>query len=153
MGRLWQLPPPPLPQRRTAPDLKRHLRVQLVSRSWSRTVLKVVKSCTRMTLFRLGELAVAFSSRSLTELPMPSTTIFVCLPPDVMPFNCLASFCNNRQSLYSTGISVPANTGSRRTCSAAATKQHGRPQAGARGCMCILWILTYKIVCNVVLLQ
>jgi len=77
-----------------------HVRVQLVSRSWSRTVIKVVKSCTRITLLRLGELAVAFSSRSLAELPMPSTTTFVCLPPDWTFFNSAASFCNTVYKLY-----------------------------------------------------
>jgi len=72
-----------------------HLPMQLVSRSWSRTVGKLVKSCTRMTLFLDGILAVAFSSVSLTESPIPSATIFVCVPPDMTLFSCVACLCHS----------------------------------------------------------
>jgi len=70
-----------------------NLPVQLASRSWSRTVIKLVKSCTRITFFRAGALAIALSSLSLTLLPIPSTTIFVCLPPEITAFSCDAWVC------------------------------------------------------------
>lgn len=70
-----------------------NLPVQLASRSWSRTVIKLVKSCTRMTFLRAGALAIALSSLSLTLLPIPSTTIFVCLPPEITAFTCDAWVC------------------------------------------------------------
>ena len=70
-----------------------------MSRSWSRTVIKLVKSCTLMTLLRVGALAVAFSSLSLTALPIPSTTIFVCVPPDTTFFSSVACSCNHDNSL------------------------------------------------------
>ena len=72
-------------------SVRYHSRVQLVSRSLSRTVIKPVKSCTRITLCRAGGLAVAFSSLTLTVIPMPSTTIFVGLPPEKTFFSDVAA--------------------------------------------------------------
>ena len=76
-----------------------HLPVQMVSLSWSRTVIKLVIFCTLMTLLRVGALAIAFSSLSLTAFPIPTTTIFVCVPPDTTFFSSVACSCNHDNSL------------------------------------------------------
>lgn len=52
-----------------------------------------------MTLLRTGGLAVEFSSVSVTASPIPSTTSFVFVPPDMTFFSSVASLYRNRYSV------------------------------------------------------